>query len=61
MYSKTFRSVAVVTLAASLAVLGGCASSLSNRAYERSQARTAQDVRIGVVEHVREVQIEEIQ
>lgn len=58
MCSKIFRSVAVVTLVAGLAVLGGCASSLSGRAYERGQARAVQDVRIGVVEHVREVQIE---
>ena len=44
-------------LAATL-VLGGCASSMSGSAYERRQARTIQDVQMGVVEHVRDVLIE---
>jgi len=39
-------------------VLSGCASSLSGSAYERRQGRTVQDVQLGTVEHVREVQIE---
>lgn len=39
-------------------VLGGCASSLSGSAYERRQGRAVQDVQLGTVEHVREVQIE---
>lgn len=47
----------VVALGAVL-VLGGCASSKSGSVYERGQARTEQTVRTGVVEHVREVQIE---
>jgi outer membrane lipoprotein SlyB len=41
-----------------LASLGGCASSNSGSAYSRGQARTEQTVRMGVVEHVRDVQIE---
>jgi outer membrane lipoprotein SlyB len=41
-----------------LLLLSGCASSLSGSAYERRQARTAHDVQMGYVEHVREVQIE---
>ncbi len=41
-----------------IVLLGGCASSLSGSAYSRDQARTAHDVQMGVVEHVREVQIE---
>lgn len=39
-------------------VLNGCASSMSGGAYERRQARTAQNVEMGVVDHVRVVQIE---
>lgn len=45
-------------LVASVAVLGGCASSMSGGAYSRTQARQVQDVRMGVVESVRQVQIE---
>lgn len=39
-------------------VLGGCASSMSGGAYTRSQARQAQEVQKGVVESVRQVQLE---
>ena len=39
-------------------VLGGCASSLSGSAYSRSQARQVEEVRMGTVESVRQVQIE---
>ncbi len=43
----------------SLAVMiMGCASSKSGSAYERRQARTAQEVQLGAVEHIRVVQIE---
>lgn len=50
-------------LAGSLVVLtsftlGGCAGSLSGSAYSRGQARHAMEVRMGVVESVRQVQIE---
>lgn len=38
--------------------LGGCAGSLSNSSYDRSQARTPQEVQFGIVEHVRAVRIE---
>jgi len=38
--------------------LGGCASSMSGSAYPRAQARQAMEVRMGVVESVRQVQIE---
>jgi outer membrane lipoprotein SlyB len=38
--------------------LGGCASSMSGGAYTRSQARQAQEVQMGVVESVRQVQLE---
>lgn len=38
--------------------LSGCASSLSGSAYSRDQARSEMTVRMGVVESVRQVQIE---
>jgi outer membrane lipoprotein SlyB len=52
------RKFFVCGLLTSLVVLSGCASSLSGSAYERRQGRTVQDVQMGVVEHVRVVQIE---
>jgi outer membrane lipoprotein SlyB len=39
-------------------VLGGCASSMSSGAYTRAQARQTQEVQMGVVESVRQVQLE---
>ena len=39
-------------------VLGGCAESMSSGAYSRGQAREVQEVRMGVVESVRQVKIE---
>ncbi|HPE73342.1 MAG TPA: glycine zipper 2TM domain-containing protein [Candidatus Competibacter sp.] len=53
---KTTATVAVV-LAAGL-VLSGCPASMSGGAYSRSQAREAQEVRLGYVESVRQVLIE---
>jgi len=47
----------IISLVAALAV-GGCASSMSGGAYSRSQARQAQEVQLGTVESVRNVQIE---
>ncbi|BAN36574.1 17 kda surface antigen [Sulfuricella denitrificans skB26] len=44
--------------AISVAVLGGCASSMSGSAYSRGQARQVQEVKMGVVESVRQVKIE---
>lgn len=44
--------------AVSVAVLGGCASSLSGGAYSRDQARQVQEVKMAVVESVRHVKIE---
>jgi len=38
--------------------LAGCAQSMSGGAYSRSQTREAQEVSMGVVESVRQVQIE---
>ena len=48
----------IAVLAASAAVLGGCASSMSGGAYSREQARQVQEVKMGVVESVRHVKIE---
>lgn len=48
----------VMGLAGSVVVLGGCAPGLSGRDYSRDQVRREQAVRMGVVESVREVQIE---
>lgn len=53
---STFK-VAVAMLVAAM-VLGGCASSMSGGAYTRSQARQAQEVQMGVVESVRQVNLE---
>lgn len=48
----------IALLVASVAVLGGCASSMSGGAYSRDQARQVQEVKMGVVESVRQVRIE---
>lgn len=48
----------IALLVASMAVLGGCASSMSGGAYSREQARQVQEVKMGVVESVRQVRIE---
>lgn len=49
---------AMVLAMTCVAVLGGCAASQSGGAYSRAQARQAQEVEMGVVESVRQVQIE---
>lgn len=48
----------IAVAAASVAVLGGCASSMSGGAYSREQARQVQEVQMGVVESVRHVKLE---
>jgi outer membrane lipoprotein SlyB len=48
----------IVSAVAGLAVLAGCAPSKSGAAYTRDEVRREQSVRMGVVESVREVQIE---
>ncbi|MBZ0096837.1 MAG: glycine zipper 2TM domain-containing protein [Sulfuricella sp.] len=53
------RLVKLIAVAAvSVAVLGGCASSMSGGAYSREQTRQVQEVQMGVVESVRQVKIE---
>jgi len=49
--------VAVIGLTA-VAVMSGCAPGVGGGSYSREQARREQNVRMGVVESVREVQIE---
>jgi outer membrane lipoprotein SlyB len=43
---------------AALALLGGCASSLTGDTYSRAEARAVQTVRMGTIEALRPVQIE---
>ena len=56
MSTRLVKLIAVA--AASVAVLGGCAPSMSGGAYSREQARQVQEVKMGVVESVRQVKIE---
>lgn len=57
---KTWTDGLKIALLASAAalVLGGCASSMSGGAYPRAQARQAMEVKMGMVESVRQVQLE---
>ena len=55
---KTLGIVMSTLLAASIAALGGCASGTGGKDYSRAQTRAAQEVRMGIVESVREVNIE---
>lgn len=52
------RTLAATLLAASALLLAGCPAGLGSKDYSRSQARTVQEVQMGVVESVREVLIE---
>ena len=52
------RIVMLAALAATSVVIEGCAPGMGSGAYSRDQARREQSVRMGVVESVREVQIE---
>ncbi|MDP1646151.1 MAG: hypothetical protein Q8L71_11735 [Thiobacillus sp.] len=52
------KPFAVAFLAASTLLLAGCPAGLGGKDYSRSQARTVQEVQMGVVESVREVNIE---
>ncbi len=53
------KKIAVLLLTASAAVLlTGCPAGLGSKDYSREQARTAQEVQMGVVESVRAVRIE---
>jgi outer membrane lipoprotein SlyB len=52
------KNTAILASFAALLALTGCASSMSGSAYSRDQARGEMLVRTGVVESVRQVQIE---
>jgi len=55
---KTLGVVRLTLLAAAMVAIGGCAGGLGSGDYSRGQARTVQEVQMGVVESVREVNIE---
>ena len=52
------QKLALVSVLASTVLLAGCPASTSGGAYTREQARQPQEVQLGTVESVREVQIE---
>ena len=52
------RTFAIALIAASTLLLAGCPAGLGGSDYSRSQARTVQEVQMGLVESVREVNIE---
>ena len=52
------RNLALSGVLAATALLAGCPASTSGGAYTREQTRQPQEVQLGVVESVREVQIE---
>jgi outer membrane lipoprotein SlyB len=52
------RTIATALVVASSLLLAGCPAGLGSKDYSRSQARTVQEVQMGVVESVREVLIE---
>lgn len=55
---KSIEIVSVALLAIALVTLGGCASGTGSKDYSRAQTRGVQEVQMGVVESVREVNIE---
>jgi outer membrane lipoprotein SlyB len=52
------RTFAIALIAASTLLLAGCPAGLGGKDYSRDQARIAQEVQMGLVEGVREVNIE---
>lgn len=52
------RPFLLIASFAALALLGGCASSLTGDTYSRAEARAVQTVRMGTIESLRPVQIE---
>ncbi len=50
--------VAATLLTASLVMLGGCAGGVGGKDYSRGQTRAVQEIQMGVVQSVREVNIE---
>ena len=52
------RTFAVTLIATSSLLLAGCPAGLGGKDYSREQVRTVQEVQMGIVESVREVNIE---
>ncbi|MHB1143329.1 MAG: outer membrane lipoprotein [Thiobacillus sp.] len=52
------RTFAISLIAAGTLLLAGCPAGLGGKDYSRSQARSVQEVQMGIVESVREVNIE---
>ncbi|MBP8203944.1 MAG: hypothetical protein KAX70_08455 [Pseudomonas sp.] len=52
------KPVLLVVSFAAMALLGGCASSLTGDTYSRDEARAVQTVRMGTIESLRPVKIE---
>jgi outer membrane lipoprotein SlyB len=52
------QTFAVALIAASSLLLAGCPAGLGSKDYSRSQARTVQEVQMGIVESIREVTLE---
>ncbi|OZA30995.1 MAG: hypothetical protein B7X93_01125 [Hydrogenophilales bacterium 17-61-9] len=52
------KTLAPILLIAALVALAGCASGTGGKDYSRTQTRSTQDVQMGSVESVREVNIE---
>ena len=52
------RALAITFIAAGTLLLAGCPAGLGGKDYSREQARTVQEVQMGIVESVREVNIE---
>lgn len=55
---QTSTRIGLIVVLSASALLAGCPASTSGGAYSREQARTPQEVQLGIVESVREVQIE---
>ena len=58
MNMQTGRQIRVAAALLAVAVFAGCAQGLGGATYSRDEARREQNVRMGVVESVRQVQIE---
>ena len=52
------KPLAVASIAAATLLLAGCPAGLGGKDYSRDQARIVQEVQMGIVESVREVNIE---
>ena len=54
----SLKTLTPALLVAAMIALAGCAGGLGGKDYSRDQARSAQEVQMGIVESVREVNIE---